>query len=484
MNRELKRVSALVLLLFTTLFVASSIIQVFQSDNLAADARNQRARADQYAIQRGQILTADGRAIVTSTKSNDAFQFDRRYTDGKLYAAVTGYYNPIGEATGIEGAMNDQLAGTSSDQVLGRLQNIVTGQDPKGASVRLTIQPRIQRAAYDALGDLRGAVVALDPKTGKVLAMVSKPSYDPNLIANHSSGIAAYRALNGRTVNPLVNRAIGGALNPPGSTFKLVTVSAALESGRFTPSSTFPSPTSYTLPGTSTVIQNAVGESCGPAKRASIATALSLSCNIPFAQLGIRLGDDALRSQAQKFGFGKALSIPLKVTPSTYPPGPLDSAQTAQTAFGQYEDRATPMQIAMVAATIANGGVQMKPDLVDRVVSPALDTLQSFTPEVLGNPISAKTASEVRAMMVASVTSGAATNARIDGVTVAGKTGTAQNGADQPYTLWFTGFAPAEDPRVAVAVVIENGGGLGQSGFGNLVAAPVGKRVMEAVLNG
>jgi peptidoglycan glycosyltransferase len=483
-NRELKRISGLVLLMFATLFVASSVIQVFQTDNLDADARNQRAKADQYAIQRGSILTADGKAIVTSPKSDDTFQFDRKYADGKLYSAVTGFYNPIGSPTGIEGAENAQLAGTSSDQVLDRLQNIVTGQDPKGASVQLTIQPKVQKAAYTALGSLRGAVVAIEPKTGKVLAMVSKPAFDPNLIADHSTGVKAYDALTAKTTSPLVNRAIAGDLNPPGSTFKLITASAALESGKYTPDSSFSNPPAYTLPGTATTIHNADGEYCGSSKKASIATAVKLSCNIPMAQLGAKLGSTALRDQADKFGFDKALSIPLKVTPSTYPAGDLDSAQTAQTAFGQYEDRATPMQMAMVAAAIGNGGVQMKPNLVEKVVSPSLETEQQFSPEVLGNPVSADTASKVEAMMVASVASGAATNARIDGVTVAGKTGTAQNGTAQPYTLWFTGFAPANDPKVAVAVVIENGGGLGQSGYGNLVAAPIAKQVMEAVLNG
>lgn len=488
MNRELKRISALVLVMFTALFVATSVIQVFQTDNLDADARNQRARADQYAIQRGQILTADGKPIVTSSKTDDTYQFGRKYSDGELYAAVTGFYNPIGAPTGIEGALNAQLAGTSSDQVLDRLQNIVTNQDPKGASVQLTIEPKIQQAAYDALGTLRGAVVAIQPKTGKVLALVSKPSYDPNLIADHSTGVSAYDALTKETVNPLVNRAIAGNLNPPGSTFKLITASAALESGKYTPSSSFSNPPAYTLPGTSTVIHNADGEYCGSSKKASIATAVKLSCNIPMAQLGAALGPAALREQAERFGFDKELSIPLRVTPSTYPPrdanSDLDSAQTAQTAFGQFDDKATPLQMAMVAAAIGNSGVEMKPNLVEKVVSPSLETVQRFSPETLGNPVSADTAAKVKAMMVASVASGAATNARIDGVTVAGKTGTAQNGPDDPYTLWFTGFAPADDPQVAVAVVIENGGGLGQSGYGNRVAAPIAKQVMEAVLQG
>ncbi len=483
MNRELKRISALVLAMFAALFVASSVIQVFQSEPLAADARNQRARADQYAIQRGSILTSDGKAIVTSPKSDDTYRFDRHYVDGALYAAVTGYYNPIGQATGIEGALNGQLAGTASDQLLDRLQNTVTGKDPKGASVQLTIDPTVQKAAYDALGDQQGAVVALNPKTGAVLAMVSKPSFDPNLIADHSTGVAAYEKLVKEDPSPLDDRALAGKTNPPGSTFKIISASAALESGDYTPSSSFPSPTSYTLPGTSTVIHNADGEFCGDQAKASIALALSLSCNIPFAQLGIKLGADALRTQADKFGFDTPLSIPIPVTPGHYPSGDLSEAETAQTAFGQYEDRATPLQMAMVASAIGNGGQEMKPNLVQKVVSPSLETEDAMKPTVLSTPVSADTAAKVKAMMVSSVASGAATNARIDGVTVAGKTGTAQNGTGQPYTLWFTGFAPADDPQVAVAVVLENGGGLGQAGVGNQLAAPIAKQVMEAVLN-
>ncbi|MGN6741974.1 MAG: peptidoglycan D,D-transpeptidase FtsI family protein [Amnibacterium sp.] len=485
MNRELKRVSALIVVMFVALFTASSIIQVFQADALNADARNARARADEYKIQRGQILTADGKAIVVSKKeSADEYQFQREYLDPKLYAAVTGYYPVDGEPTGIEGALDSRLAGTRSNQLFDRLQNIVTGQDPKGDSVELTIDPKVQKAAYDALGSQRGAVVALDPKTGAVLALVSKPSFDPNLIAAHgSSSLKAYDKLLNESPSPLVNRAIGGNLNPPGSTFKLVVSSAALESGKYTESSEFPSPTSLTLPGTSLVIHNSDGEVCGTGPKATLKLALSLSCNIPFAELGDQLGQQAILDQATKYGFGKPLSIPLKVTPSVYPTEPLDKAQLAQTAFGQYEDRVTPMQMAMISAAIGNDGVLMKPNLVKRVLSPSLDTVKQMTPQQLSQPVSPKTANDVTDMMVSSVATGAATNGRIDGVEVAGKTGTAQNGANDPYTLWFTGFAPAKDPKVAVAVVIENGGGLGQTGYGNLVAAPIAKKVMEAVLN-
>jgi peptidoglycan glycosyltransferase len=389
-----------------------------------------------------------------------------------------------GEPTGIEGALDAKLAGTGSNQVFDRLQSIVTGQDPKGDSVELTIDPKVQKAAYDALGKQRGAVVALDPSTGAVLALVSKPSFDPNRIAVHdSSALKAYNELLNASPSPLVNRAIAGNLNPPGSTFKLVVSSAALESGKYTESSKFPSPTSLTLPGTSLVIQNSDGEVCGTGPTATLKLALSLSCNIPFAELGDQLGQQAIADQAAKYWFGKPLSIPLAVTPSIYPKQTLDKAQLAQTAFGQFEDRVTPMQMAMVSAAIGNDGVLMKPNLVKRVLSPSLDTVEQMTPQQLSQPVSSATANAVTDMMVASVATGAATNGRIDGVDVAGKTGTAQNGANDPYTLWYTGFAPAKNPKVAVAVVIENGGGLGQTGYGNLVAAPIGKKVMEAVLN-
>jgi peptidoglycan glycosyltransferase len=349
--------------------------------------------------------------------------------------------------------------------------------------VQLTIDPKVQKAAYDALGNQRGAVVALDPKTGAILALVSKPSFDPSAIAAHdASGLKTYDALVKQNPSPLVNRAIAGNLNPPGSTFKLVVSAAAIESGRYSESSQFDSPTSLVLPGTSFRIQNSQGEVCGTGPKASLKIALSLSCNIPFAELGDQLGEQTLAAMAKRFGFGQTVRIPMAVTPSTYPSG-MDKAQLAQSAFGQWEDRATPMQIAMVSAAIGNGGVEMQPTLVKRVLSPNLSTVEQSTPKQFAQPISAKTASAVRDMMVASVASGAATNGRIDGVQVAGKTGTAQNGPNDPYTLWFTGFAPANDPKVAVAVVVENGGGLGQNGYGNLVAAPVAKRVMEAVLN-
>jgi len=261
----------------------------------------------------------------------------------------------------------------------------------------------------------------------------------------------------------------------------LIVASAAMSNG-YKPTDTFPNPPKFMLPGTKTYVYNSGEGKCGGAERVSIADALRWSCNVPMAQLGIALGQDKIRAQAELFGFGKSLSIPMAVTPSIYPSN-MDEAQTGLSAFGQFDDRVTPMQMAMVSAAIANNGVLMKPNLIQFVQSSNLSILDQHTSKVLSQPISSQVAAMVKAMMVNAVSKGVSSNARIAGIQVAGKTGTAQNGGSRPYTLWFTGFAPANNPKVAVAVVVEDGGGLGQSGFGNLLAAPIARKVMLAVLN-
>jgi peptidoglycan glycosyltransferase len=486
-NKQLKRVSTLVLLMFLALFVSSSVIQVFSVDSLKSDPRNVRALDDSFNAQRGDILTADGAVIAKSVKSNDKYKYQRVYTDPKVYANITGYFTLNQANTGIEGAMNDYLSGSSNDQFLDNITRIVTGQPAKGAAVELTIDPKIQLAAYDALGNNRGAVVAINPKTGAILAMVSKPSYDPNTLAVHNTAAftKAYQALTKSSVKPLTDRAIAGDLYHPGSVFKLVVASAALDSGRFTATSGFPNPAALKLPQSSSFIHNSTNATCGPGATATIATAIRLSCNIPMAQLGAALGEPTLSQYATRFGFGHQFDLAGKgvaVTPSIYPTGQ-DAPHLELSAFGQSDDRVTPLQIALDSATIANGGTEMQPTLIKKVIAPDLSALQTLTPSVYGNPITTATASSVRDMMISSVADGAASNATIEGVQVAGKTGTAQNGVNDPYTLWFTGFAPANDPQVAVAVVVENGGGLGQDAVGNQIAAPIGKKVLEAVLN-
>ena len=483
MNRQIKRVSIVVLGMFLTLLISTSIIQVFQADTLRADARNIRANNLRFQTQRGTIL-AGTQPIAQSVPSKDEYVWQRTYSNGPLYAPVTGFLPINGEPTGLEGALNDKLSGTSNSQFFSRVNAILTGKNAQGASVQTTINPAVQQAAWDALGNYQGAVIALDPKTGRILAMVSKPSYDPNVLASHDTAAVntAYQQLLAASGNPLINRTITGDLNPPGSTFKLVMTSAALSGGSFTPDSQFPNVASLQLPGSTTVVKNDSLTTCGGGSSVSMATALLLSCNIPFAELGMQMSAEAIYDQANKFGFNRSLNIPIPVEKSSYPLY-TDPAQRAMGSFGQMDDRATPLQMAMVTAAIANNGTLMSPTLVDSIRSASLETLQSFHASVFSQPITESVAQQIQTMMLNNVTSGIASNARIEGVQVGGKTGTAQNGPGEPYTLWFTGFAPVNNPKVVVAVMIENGGGLGQSGTGNSLAAPIAKKVLEAVLN-
>lgn len=484
MNKELKRVSTVVLLMFVSLFISTTVIQVLASDTLKADGRNSRTLYASYSAERGPILV-NGEPIAYSTPADDQYKFQRVYADGPLYAPITGYLTLNQGNTGLESSLNSYLSGTSNNQFLDQVNAIITGQTPKGAAVELTIDPVVQQAAWDALGDYQGAVIAIDPKTGAILAMVSKPTFDPNVLAVHDSEavIAAYDALLADPTGPLFNRTLAGALDPPGSTFKLVVASAALESGEFTADSEFPNPASLQLPQSTKVISNATRQRCsGSGDTVTIATALRLSCNIPFAELGSELGYRTILEQANKFGFNEKVSVPLTSTPSVYP-RVLDAPRTMLSSFGQDDVRASPLQMAMVSMAIANGGEIMQPNLVESIVSSDLRPIETFEPSIFRQAISQQTAATMTELMVAAVSNGVAGNARIDGVNVAGKTGTAENGEDDPYSLWFTGFAPAEDPQVVVAVVVQNGGGLGQNGGSNDIPAPIGRKVLEAVLN-
>lgn len=482
MNRELRRVSIVVLAMFVALLVSTSIITVVQADALAADPRNGFTLADQRLTQRGAILV-DDKPIARSVPSKDQYNYQRVYANGPLYSSVTGYLPVNGAPTGIEGALNEALSGTSGSQFLTRLTDTLTGKHPQGASVELTIDPTLQKAAYNALGDLKGAVVVLQPTTGRILAMVSRPTFDPNTLAVHNTTqlAASYKALLDAPTRPLINRAIAGNLNYPGSTFKPIVAAAALDSGDYTATSTLPDVAALRLPGTDSYVHNAERTKCGSGDTVTITLAMIRSCNIPYAELGMKLGAKTLRQEAEKFGFGHTFSIPMPVTPSIYPDD-YNVPQTGLSAFGQASTRATPLQMAMVQAAIANGGVVMQPNLVQWVKSANLQTLESFTPKAFGRAMSAKTADTLRQIMVQDVKEGVASNATIDGAVVGGKTGTSQNGPGQPYTLWFTGFAPADNPQYAIAVVIEDGGGQGQSGVGNTIAAPIAKKVLEAVL--
>lgn len=466
--------------MFLSLLISTSIIQVFAAETLAEDPRNTRAQNALSSVQRGAILV-QGTPIAESVREDSGWR--RSYPNGPLYSAVTGFLPVNGAPIGLEESLNNTISGKANDMFLSRLNSIFNGTDPQGNSVEISIDPVAQQTALEALGDKRGSVVLLEPKTGRILAMVSTPTYDPNLLANPDSKTAneIYQTLADQPQSPLINRAIEGNLNPPGSTFKPVMTAAALESNTYTLDSTFPDPSSLTLPNTSTQVRNASRGVCSNGSQVSLATAQILSCNIPFAEMGIEMDPQIMKTQAEKFGFNTSFSIPTTVAQSTMPLY-TEPAQRALGAFGQYNTRTTTLQLAMISSAIANKGVLMYPTLVDEVRSPSLETLEKHEPKIFSQALSPENAQKMNDLMVRGVSNGVASNARIEGVAVGGKTGTAQNDEDEPYTLSFTGFAPANDPQFAIGVVVEDGGGLGQNGTGNSLAAPIAKKVLEAVL--
>jgi peptidoglycan glycosyltransferase len=348
--------------------------------------------------------------------------------------------------------------------------------------VALTLDPKAQKAAYDGLAGRKGAVVAIDPGTGAILALVSSPSYDPNLLASHSPADVrrSYKRLDSAKARPMLNRALRQTY-PPGSTFKVVTTAAALESGRYTPDSEVNNDAELDLPQTDAMLPNYDGAPCSPSGRATLTDALKKSCNAAFGQVGLDLGDDALRDQAEKFGFNQSFEVPMRSVASRFPEDP-NEPQTAQSAIGQFDVRATPLEMAMVVAAVANRGVLMAPYLVQEVQAPDLSVIDSARPREIGTAVSPQTAASMAQMMTAVVDDGTGTNAQINGVKVAGKTGTAQQGAGRKPHAWFVSFAPSDtEAKVAVAVVLEDGGGAAEVS-GNQLAAPIAQAVMRAVL--
>jgi penicillin-binding protein A len=474
-------VAVAVLIGFGLLLANVNFVQVVQAGSLKRDPHNGRVLIQQFARPRGPIVVG-GTTIARSVKTNDALKYVRTYSEGARYAAVTGFYSFVYGATALERTENALLSGTDDRLAFKRLSDLLTGREPQGAAVLLTLNRAAQQAAVDGLGNRPGAVVALDPRTGAILAMASAPSYDPNPLATHNgrSIQAAYQRLVKDSNSPLLNRATSDTY-PPGSLFKVVTAAAALTSGRYRPDTRVPAPRSLDLPQTTKNLTNFGGESCGDGKTDTLTHALQISCNTAFGGLGLALGGDAIASQARAFGFGASYRVPLTVVPSVFPSG-LDPPQTAQSAIGQFSVRVTPTQAAMIAAAVANHGTLMKPYLIAQVKAPDLSTLEVTKPQELSRAVSPEVADQLTTMMQRVVEAGTGQAARIPGVAVAGKTGTAQHAVGQPPHAWFIGFAPAESPQVAVAVLVENGGGAGSDATGGRVAAPIARAVMQAVL--
>jgi len=487
-NRALRRISIAVLVMFLLLLVNVNYLQGFAPASLASKPNNARAFEAQFQYQRGSIDTADNVTIAESRPSNDIYKYQRYYPYGPQYAPVTGYDTLYGQS-GIEYYENSVLNGSDSSLTVRNLIDLLTGKQRQGANVTVTINSQAQNAAWNALlsttGGKPGAVVALDPQTGAILAMASYPSYDPNLLATHNGNQlnAADKALLEQSGNPLLNRAINFTW-PPGSTFKILTSSAYLtQNPGSTPQTSVYSPTQLTLPQTTHILTNNNGEVCGDGSgHAPLITAFAQSCDTTFGSLGMTLTGPTLDHFATLYGMNSdTLKIPMPVSPSNYviPPS---KALTAFSAIGQYSDTVTPLQEAMFAATIANGGKLMTPYLVKQVTASDLSTVQTTAPVQLSQPVSPAVAARVGQMMLAAVQDPNGTanafNSGAVGFTMAGKTGTAQNGLNNTglNDAVFTCYAPYDNPQIAVGVIIQGGG------YGATAAAPIAVQVIKAYL--
>ncbi|MEV4548731.1 peptidoglycan D,D-transpeptidase FtsI family protein [Nonomuraea wenchangensis] len=484
MNSTLKRVSVACLAMFALLMINVNILQAVRAEDLRSDAHNVRNFYERYSIERGRI-TAGGKVIAQSVETDSKrFRFIRQYPDAKLYAHVTGFFSPE-SASAIEASENKLLDGSSADLLLRRSIDLFTGEPTKGASVEVTINPKAQKAAYDALrqSGKRGAVIAIEPKTGAILAMVSLPTYDPTELSGTDKGkvFGRYDELAKAKDQPLLNRAIGQTY-PPGSTFKVVTMAAYLEDDSSRgPDTTVEAPQNLPLPNTNISLPNYGGAACGSGS-VTLTYALERSCNTPFGKMGMELGYDKMNEQTEKFGMGTQIGVPMSVAQSDFGKEE-DKAALAMASIGQRSNRMTPLQMAMIAAGIANGGTVMKPYLVNKITDAKGDTIDEADPDELTDAVSEETAGKLRQMMVSVVQNGTANLAQVPGVQVAGKTGTAETADGQPPHAWFISFAPADDPKIALAVIVESGAAnVGAEATGGHTAAPIAKAVLEAVL--
>ena len=488
MNDQIRRLSVVAVLLLVTLIVATTYWQAWAAGDLADRQDNAIQVVAQFRIDRGLIYASDGTPLAAnhSKKVNSQTFYFRRYPSGDLASNVVGYSTQSRLRTGLERSENDYLTASNSHltTVIDRTLDTLGGTTIKGNSLVLTLDAKAQQAAEEALAGNCGAAVALEPSTGKVLVMATAPRYDPNLVERHFDQIANARA-NCPNPAPLVNRATAG-LFTPGSTFKVITAAAALDSGTFTPDSTFDDP-GYCIEYGKKVSNFA--DQSGPEVfgRVDFTQALQHSINAVFCEIGKKLGALKVLEYAQRFGF---YSAPPLETPGDerrasglYQSGRLfrpkqdSQVDPGRLAFGQERLSVTPLQMAMVAAGIGNGGVVMQPYVVDRIEAPGGGVVTRTRPHVYRRAISPETAAELTAMMVRVVEAGTGTSAQISGVPVAGKTGTAETGVGHRNTTWFIAFAPADHPRVAVAVVLEN-----QTGVGGATAAPIAKAMMETLL--
>ena len=485
MNEQITRLAVTALVLLAALIVGTTYWQAWAAPDLAERQDNAIQRVAQFTIKRGRIYTADRVLVARNVRRRVQGKtlYFRRYPAGGLVAHTVGYSTQVRSRAGLERSMNDFLtaANANLNTVLDTTLDRLRGKTIKGNDLHLTVNARAQRAALDAFAGRCGAAVALEPATGRVLVAASSPTYDPNLTERHFNRIERVQAACGDPA-PLLNRATRG-LYAPGSSFKVVTAAAALNSGRYSPSSSFYDP-GYCIEYGRRVNNY---DTSSPFGSVSLVQAMQHSVNSVFCNIGKQLGPQPILDYSERFGF---YSVPPLETPANeraasglyekgklFQPKDRFSVDPGRLAFGQERLLVTPLQMAMVAAALGNRGVVMRPYVVDRIRAPGGGVVSRTKPEPLGRAVSAETAAEVTSMMEAVVSGGTGTAAQLPGIAVAGKTGTAETGVAGRNTTWFISFAPSDRPRVAVAVVVEN-----QSGTGGGVSAPIARTIMQALL--
>ena len=478
MNHQIRRLSFILALALVVLFGNLSLTQVLQADSLRTHQDNTRLLLEEYGRQRGSIVV-DGTEIAKSIKTGGTLAYERRYPGGAAFAPATGFYSLVYGATGIERLYSPILSGRDDRLIVDRLQQLIAGKQPRGGSVTLSLRGDLQMLAYSQLAGRAGAVVALDPATGEILTLVASPSFDPSVISGNTPAAVreAYNALLADPLNPMMNRPLTQSL-PPGSTFKLVVAAAALESGQYTADSILPGPAELELPNSTKKLHNWQLGPCSRSGKVTLRRALEVSCNTAFAWLGMKLGDDAIQRQAEAFGFNDSFEIPLVAAASVFPTG-LDGAQTAMSSIGQFDVRATALQMALVTAAITNQGNLMYPHLVRNVRSNDLTVIETTAPALVRSAMSPTNAAILLDMMRSVVNNGTASSGRIPGITVGAKTGTAESGTDALPHAWFVATGESQGRTLVVAVVVENGGGQ-QEVSGNRIAGPIAAAVLKA----
>ena len=472
MNRSIVHLFALFTLLFAVLVVFTSRWSVLEAESLEDNSANRRPLLEQQRIPRGLILARDGTVAADSRRlgTRETRRYLRRYPTDSLFSHAVGYSFIDRGQSGLEQFYNDELVGQGNE--LATIVHELSGAQ-EGDNLRTTLDPEAQEVARQALGGRRGSVVALEPDTGRVRAMVSLPDFDPNSIPER------FNQLNADASSPLFNRATQ-ARYPPGSTFKAVTAAAALDSGEFTPQSRVSGENNK--PISAVPLQNFEGAEFG---QVTLTEALTKSINTAWAEVGERLGDSTMLRYMRRFGFGSEPPIDLPrsqlAASGIYGEDGLldasDDIDIGRVSIGQERLQVTPLQMAMVASAIGNEGTLMAPLFGDRTIAPDGRVTQRFRPDRVRRVIGADAARDLTGMMTQVVDEGSGTSARLQGVPVAGKTGTAERGAGVNQA-WFIAFAPADDPKIALAVTVEQA-----SGTGGEVAAPIARRVLEVILD-